>query len=147
MKLELFCICDAATEAGGKLNVLGAFDRIWARETPVVYPHCSVVVRVRFNRIEEGAHRFRVTFADDDGNLIIQPMESGIEIRFGGSEVSIPLNLILSIHQFKLPRFGDYTIDLAIDANHLGSLPLLIRQANDSAGHAPHIPPQPGYPG
>jgi hypothetical protein len=28
MNLELFALCDAATEAGGKLNLLGAFDAI-----------------------------------------------------------------------------------------------------------------------
>lgn len=146
MKLELFCICDAATEAGGKLNILGAFDRIWSREAPIVYPHCSVAVRVRFNRIEEGPHRFRVTFADDDGKMILHPMESSIHIRFGNHEVSIPLNILVFIHQFKLPQFGDYTIDLAVDSQHLGSLPLSVRQAPDSAPPPQAIPPpfQPG---
>ena len=80
MKTELFCLCDAATEAAGKLNVLGAFDRVWTREIPATLAHCAVAARVRFSRIEEGTHRIRISFSDDDGHPVIPPMESGIEI-------------------------------------------------------------------
>ncbi|MFM7102155.1 MAG: DUF6941 family protein [Verrucomicrobiota bacterium] len=135
MKLELFCICDAATEAGGKLNILGAFDRLWAREAPIVFNYCAVAARVRFSRIEEGLHRLRVSFADEDGHLVIPTMDSGIEIRFAGQDDSIPINLIVSLPQLRLAKFGDYAIDLAVDSNHLGSLPLLVRRAQE-----PHLP-------
>lgn len=128
MKVELFCLCDAATEAGGKLNVLGAFDRIWSREAPVTLTHCAVASRIRFSRDEEGVHRIRITFADEDGQLVLPPMESAIELRFAPNDVSVPINLIVLMPQLKLPGFGDYTIDLALDANHLGSLPLLVRR-------------------
>ncbi len=128
MKVELFCLCDAATEAGGKLNVLGAFDRIWSREAPVTLTHCAVASRIRFSRDEEGVHRIRITFADEDGQLVLPPMESGIELRFAQNDLSVPINIIVLMPQLKLPRFGDYTIDLAIDANHLGSLPLMVRR-------------------
>lgn len=128
MKVELFCLCDAATEAAGKLNVLGAFDRVWTREVPATLAHCAVAARVRFSRIEEGAHRIRISFADEDGQLVIPPMESGIELRFPANELSVPINLIVILPQLKLPKLGDYTIDLAIDANHLASLPLIVRE-------------------
>ena len=133
MKVELFCICDAATEAVGKLNVLGAFDRVWAREVPVTLSHCAVAARIRFSRIEEGAHRLRITFADEDGNLVVPAMESSMELRFGSNDLSVPINVIVLLPQLKLPRYGDYTIDLALDANHLSSLPLLVRQPPDQA--------------
>ncbi len=132
MKVELFCLCDAATEAGGKLNVLGAFDRIWSREAPVTLNHCAVASRIRFSRIEEGVHRIRITFADEDGQLVLPPMESAIELRFAPNDVSVPINLIVLMPQLKLPRFGDYTIDLALDANHLGSLPLMVRRVPEN---------------
>ncbi len=131
MKIELFCLCDAATENGGKLNILGAFDRVWSKEAPVVISHCAVTARVRFSRIEAGQHRLRVTFADEDGSLVIPALESVIDLRFNGQELSVPINLIILLPQLKLPRFGDYTIDLALDANHLGSLPLVVRQVSE----------------
>ena len=136
MKVELFCICDAATEAVGKLNVLGAFDRVWAREVPVTLSHCAVAARIRFSRIEEGAHRLRITFADEDGNLVVPAMESNMELRFGSNDLSVPINVIVLLPQLKLPRYGDYTIDLALDANHLSSLPLLVRQPPDQASQS-----------
>jgi hypothetical protein len=132
MKVELFCLCDAATEAGGKLNILGAFDRIWSREAPITLTHCAIAARIRFSRIEEGVHRIRITFADEDGQLVLPPMESALDLRFAPNDVSVPINLIVLMPQLKLPRFGDYTIDLALDANHLGSLPLMIRRVPES---------------
>lgn len=126
MKVELFCLCDAATEAAGKLNILGAFDRIWAREAPAIISHCSVAARIRFARDEEGVHQLRVSFADADGNLILPPMESKIELRFPGPELSIPINLIILMPNLKLPRFGDYTVDLVLDSTHVASVPLIV---------------------
>ena len=40
--------------------------------------------------------------------------------------------------QLKLPRFGDYTIDLALDANHLSSLPLMVRHHPEPAPPSPN---------
>ncbi len=134
MKVELFCLCDAATEAAGKLNILGAFDRVWTRESPATLAHCAVAARVRFSRIEEGTHRIRISFSDEDGHPVIPPMESGIELRFPQNELSVPINLIVILPQLKLPRLGDYSIDLALDANHVASLPLLVRQAPSLPG-------------
>ena len=38
MRLEIFTLCDAATDSVGKLNILGSFDTLWAREAPVSHP-------------------------------------------------------------------------------------------------------------
>lgn len=134
MKVEIFCLCDAATEGGGKLNILGAFDRVWTRETPATLGQCAVAARLRFSRIEEGTHRIRVSFADEDGQLVIPPMESTIDFRFPANELSLPVNLIVVLPNLKLPKLGDYTIDLAIDAHHLASLPLMVRQSTPQPG-------------
>ena len=48
MQVEIFSISDAATSENGKLNILGAFDTIWVRQFPALYPHCAVAVRMRF---------------------------------------------------------------------------------------------------
>ena len=38
MTPEIFTFCDAATiDAGGKINILGAFDRIYAFEAPASF--------------------------------------------------------------------------------------------------------------
>ncbi|MGC2353423.1 MAG: hypothetical protein WA496_08510, partial [Candidatus Udaeobacter sp.] len=63
MKVEIFTLCDAATvDAGGKLSILGSFDRLNAREVPVIHPQCSLAIKLRFERVEEGKKRFRISF-------------------------------------------------------------------------------------
>ena len=134
MTIELFCVCDAATESGGKLNILGAFDRIWSSEAPVQITQCAVVARVRFARGEAGTHQLRITLSDDDGVLVVPSLDSKIELRFGEGELTMPMNLVVLLPQLKLPRFGDYTVDLALDANHMESLPLAVRRAEAKHG-------------
>ena len=56
MKVEVFCLCDAATDNRGKLNILGTFDQIYSSKMPVVHPACAIALRMRFNKMEEGVH-------------------------------------------------------------------------------------------
>jgi len=59
MNIELFVLCDAATDQQGKLNILGAFDSLWAQKVPVSHPQCAVALRIRFSKIEEGEHNIK----------------------------------------------------------------------------------------
>ena len=34
MNIEAFLLCDAATDQQGKLNILGAFDNLYAKKIP-----------------------------------------------------------------------------------------------------------------
>ena len=95
MQLEIFTLCDAATEYAGKLNIIGTFDALRGFEAPISHPQCAIAGRLRFEQIEEGEHRVMLTFADEDGNIV-------------------------------MPKFGEYTVDLAVDGRQLGSLPLYV---------------------
>jgi len=70
MQLEIFTLCDAATEHAGKLNIIGTFDALRALEAPIAHPQCAIAGRLRFEQIEEGNHRVSLTFADEDGNVV-----------------------------------------------------------------------------
>ena len=76
MKVELAALCDAATESGGKLNILGAFDAFHLPQYPFQVPHCALVYRIRFNRVEGGEHSVRVNFVDQDGKDLVPPLEA-----------------------------------------------------------------------
>jgi len=39
MYIEVMSLCDAATEAQGKLNILGTFDTIFSQKLPDNIPH------------------------------------------------------------------------------------------------------------
>ena len=77
---------------------------------------------------EKGNHRIRMTFADADGKLVMPAIDSSIGVRFGPEDTSTTANLVLNIQQIKLERFGEYTIDIAVDGRQEGSIPLYVRK-------------------
>ncbi len=124
MEVEIMALCDAATESGGKLNILGAFDRINARQFPAVHSHCAVTVRMRFDRNEEGQHQVRLNFVDADGKSVMPPLEGKIGIKFPGNVHSVCANMILNMNRIKFDQEGQYAIDLTVDGRHEKSLPV-----------------------
>jgi Family of unknown function (DUF6941) len=127
MRVEIFTLCDAATvDASGKLNILGSFDRLNAREAPVTHPQCSLAMKLRFERVEEGQKRIRIAFIDSDGAAVITPLEATANVGFRDEDSTSTVSLALNIHQLRLPKFGEYSIDLAIDDRHEASSPLYV---------------------
>jgi hypothetical protein len=126
VEIEIFALCDAATDYSGKLNLLGTFDFIWAKQFPATHPHCSVALRVRFERIEEGDHRVRISIVDEDGKPIGPSVDGGIGVKFPPNLPSICANMVLNITGMKFEKPGWYSIDLAIDNRHEKSLPLTV---------------------
>jgi len=126
MNIEAFLLCQCAADSGGKLNVLGAFDCLWANKVPVTCPSCSVTARIRFSSIEQGSHNVRINIIDEDGKAVSPRLESTISVRLAENESSCIRNIILNILQLKFGNYGDYRIDLAIDGRQEASLPLKI---------------------
>jgi hypothetical protein len=124
MEVEIFALCDAATEYGGKLNILGTFDRIGARQFPVAHPHCSVAIRLRFERIEEGDHRVRITVIDTDGRAVVPGLDGNIGVKFPSDVPSVCANIVLNIGGMKFEKPGRYSVDLAVDGRQERSLPI-----------------------
>ena len=124
LKLEIFTLCDSAVDYGGKVCILGAFDSVAASAAPYTVAHCAVVARMRFHRIEEGNHKLRVTLADQDGKMIMPSVDAEVGVRFSEKAQSATFNLVMQVNGLKLEQFGEYTVDLAVDGIHQGSLPL-----------------------
>jgi hypothetical protein len=127
MNIESFLLCDAATDQRGKLNVLGAFDNIFAKEFPVRHRACSIAARIRFSKVEAGDHAVRIFIIDADGNSIGPKLEGNIAVRIGDNVSTAVVNLILNIQNLEFKQHGQYQIDLAVDGNVQASLPLYIR--------------------
>jgi hypothetical protein len=128
MDIEAFLLCDAATDQGGKLNVLGAFDAIFAAQVPTMHPACAVALRLRFSRIEEGQHPFRIYIIDEDGGEVVPKLEGVISVKIPAESGSTAVNVVANLQRLKLSKFGKYSIDLAIDGEHKASLPLILAQ-------------------
>jgi hypothetical protein len=127
MKVEIFTLCDAATtDAAGKLNILGSFDRVNANQAPVTHPQCALAIKLRFERLEEGQKRIQIAFVDSDGTSVMPTLNTTTQVRIGPNDSTATATLVLVIQQLKLPKFGDYSIDLAVDERHEASIPLIV---------------------
>jgi hypothetical protein len=127
MDVQVAVVCDAATDYGGKLNLLGTFDTIVAPKLPAVHPQCSIALRIVFNRIEEGQHKLRMNFVDEDGHSIMPGIDIPADAVFSGDSSILSRNFIINIQHLKFERAGHYAIDIAIDGRHEASIPLQVR--------------------
>jgi hypothetical protein len=128
MKIEIFALCDAATDTHGKLNLLGTFDQVYAPKMPIVHPACAIALRMRFDKMEEGVHQVKIQLVNPDGKLVFQPMEGEVKPRMADDIGSVAVNLILNFQNVKFEEFADYQINLAIDGEAKASLPLRVRE-------------------
>lgn len=129
MKVELLSLCDfAQAEPTGKMNLLGTFDRILAKEAPVARAVFAVAARLRFEAHEEGARTVALSFIDSDGQRVMPLLRAQFNVKVQPNESSATLNYVMVIPQIKFPRFGDYQIDLAVDDKVEATIPLYVRQ-------------------
>lgn len=129
MNIEIAAICDAATanSPDGRLNMLGAFDRVFPPSFPFVIPQCSTAFRVRYQRSEAGSHKLRLTFEDVCGHPIVPPMESEIPLKqVAPGFDTAAVNLVLNLQGLKIMRPDKYIIRLVVDEEELVNLPLYI---------------------
>jgi len=127
MDIQVAALCDAATDTAGKLNMLGAFDTINALKMPAIHPQCSIALRIVFQKIEEGAHKLKLNFVDEDGHLVMPSVDIPVELSLPEDATFISRNFIVNIQQLTFANPGLYAIDIAIDGRHEGSIPLLVK--------------------
>jgi len=128
MNIQVAVLCDAATQdSSSKLNVLGAFDTIYAPQTPAVHLHCAVALRVTFAAGEEGAHRLAFNFINADGRSIMQPIEVPVNVTLPEDAHFVSLNFVVNIQQLQFPELGLYSVDVRLDGQSQASIPLSVK--------------------
>jgi hypothetical protein len=133
MNVQIAVLCDAATDYNGKLNLLGTFDTVLTQQMPAVHPQCSVALRIVFDKIEEGAHKVKMNFVDEDGRFIMPSIEMPFEVALPPEASFLARNFIVNIQQLKFDKPGQYAIDLAINGRHETSIPLQVKQMTPAA--------------
>lgn len=134
MQLEIFTLCDAANNHFGMLNMIGSFDTIRSNITPAIHPQCSIALKLRFDPIEEGEQNVAINFVDIDGKHVMPPLKQKLIVKFAQGQKTHPEILILNIQGLRLKNFGEYSIDLAVNGNHICSLPLYVISNSQKTG-------------
>ena len=128
MDIQVAVLCDAATDYKGKLNLLGTFNSVHTRELPANYPQCSIVLRVVFKLVEEGSHKLRINFVDEDGKFVMPSIELPFDVKVPENDSFTYRNFILNIQRLKFEKFGQHAFDIAIDGRQEASIPLEVKQ-------------------
>lgn len=130
MNVDVFTLCDFAQNTpGNKMNIVGTFNRIFARQIPAVHPLCALAVLMRFQQIEQGTKNIRVSIIDSDGRPVVPTLEAQLNVQISPNESDASVPLAVVIQQISLPRFGEYSVDLAVDGRQEASIPLYVLQA------------------
>jgi hypothetical protein len=129
MNIQVAVLCDAATQdSSSKLNVLGAFDTIFAPQLPAVHLQCTVALRVTFNSGDEGQHRLALNFINADGRSILPDFPSlPVEVKLPEDMHFVTRNFVVNIQQLQFPEAGLYSVDIRFDGQSQASIPLLVK--------------------
>jgi hypothetical protein len=127
MNIQVAVLCDAATEDNGKLNLLGAFDTIYAQQLPAVHPQCSLALRVTFGHEDEGDRDLQLTFVDADGRAIMPQIPIPVRVSLPGDTHFSTRNFIVNIQQLKFELPGLYSMDVTLDGRTQASIPMLVK--------------------
>jgi len=133
MNIQVAVLCDAANEDSGKLNLLGAFDTIYAPQMPAVHPQCSVALRVTFMSGEEGERKLKLNFVNGDGRAIMPAIEMPVSVALPDDVHFVTRNFIINIQQLKFAEAGLYSVDVRLDDKSEAGIPLSIKLAASAA--------------
>jgi len=128
MEIPIAALCAAATDYAGKLNLLGVFDTVLTTKFPAVHPQCAIALRFVFNKGEEGHRVFRLSFVNEDGQVVMPAIELAIDIKVPDEVNYLSRNLIINLQQLKFDAAGQYSVEVLMDGRQVASIPLLVRE-------------------
>lgn len=129
MELDLAVMADAANVSQeGKLNILGVFDTIWARDFPVRHPAMVFVLRVRADFTDQGTHHLQVRLMDADGNQLFKA-EGPLQVPSAAPGRHTRPHIIMGLNGITFAKPGDYSFEVMVDDHHLKSIPLHLLRA------------------
>ncbi|MBC7815102.1 MAG: hypothetical protein H7175_28350 [Burkholderiales bacterium] len=137
MQLSLLLLADYATaDASGKLNILGVFDKLNARQFPAKHPLMHLVMKFQPEMREYGETRkLRVILVDEDGREVFQvAVDLAVPVITRGE---IPdVNGIIGFRDLPFSKPGLYEFRVLIDKDQVGVAALTVIQMEQ---------PQPEY--
>ena len=130
MKVELFTLADYAVAVpGGKLTIVGTFDRLSPPQLPFQQPAFFLVGKLRFDATEVGEKRVKFAVSNPDGKLIGALPEVKVPVAMRDDEYTAAMQVVLQINGLPLSEQGDHSIALLIDDRVEATLMLTIKIA------------------
>ena len=127
MKLRFAHLADyAATDSGGKLTLVGAFDVIWdvLKARPIQFPACYLVVSLEASIAEGAEHELHIRLVDDDEQQHGNGIVGRFRLRAQGPGHPARAHLIFGFPAgvIQVPAPGDYYFRVDVDGSPVDQL-------------------------
>jgi hypothetical protein len=143
MEIDFALLADAANVSReGKLNILGAFDRIFGGTFPLTWPRMVLVTRFIASAAEYGAEKtLEIVTLDADGKRL-GAANGKMKVPQGRSGRTLKLNHVLPM-TLTFPAPGQYSIEILVNGEPKATVPLEVaqRQTKQNGGAAEGEPP------
>jgi hypothetical protein len=129
LEVDLAVVADAANVSQeGKLNILGVFDTIWAREFPFRHAAMVFVLRVRADFTDQGTYDLEVRLMDADGGQLFKA-SGPLTVPTGIPGRPVKPHVIMGLAGVTFHKPGDYSFEVVLGDQHLKSVPLFVMEA------------------
>ena len=128
MEVAFALLADAANVSReGKLNVLGAFDRIYGAKFPLRWPRMVLVTRFEASAAEFGSEKsLEIVTMDADGKQLGKA-SGKMKIGEGRTGRQIKINHVLPMGM-TFPAPGEYSIEVLVNGESKVTVPLEVVQ-------------------
>ncbi len=130
MEVNFAFLCDYANQSDGKMSAIGlGFDTIYAVNVPVRHSLFFSVISIKFSATEAGPKRVGMHLIDEDGNNIVPPLDTTINVSSPAPGFLYRNQQIaLAMHGVTFPRYGDYTVSWLVGGQEIKVVPLKVAQ-------------------
>ena len=135
MNASLLLVADFANiDSGGKLNVIGVFNRISARTFPTVHPVMYLVVRLVAELGDfDVQHQLRVILQDQDEHAIWETPEITFAMQSPPDGSLGEFTPIIGIQNLQFEQPGRYFFRVLVDKDPKGTVPIEVVQIASEA--------------
>ena len=137
MDVAFALLADAANiSREGKLNILGAFDRIYGSKFPLTWPRMVLVTRFEASASEYGSEKsLEIVTLDADGKRL-GSASGKMKIGKGQSGRQIKINHVLPMGM-TFPTPGQYSIEILVNGEPKATVPLEVVQREQKQNGQP----------
>ena len=116
MDVPLALLADYANVSReGKLNVMGVFNRIWAKAFPAEHPEMQLVFRLEAGPAERGQEKtVEVKLLDADANVVLH-FKGPLTVPEESAKLIIQIDQILKLTNVRFDKPGDYRFDILVN--------------------------------
>ena len=112
----------------GKLNVMGIFDRVFARKLPSRLPPMQLVIRLEAQPEElDREHGIGIQLADPEGRAVFD-INGNFTPRGAMPGEAVTINHVVRLADVPLERTGLHRIRIRVDDQTVGEVPLRVDQ-------------------